>query len=108
MTKYKDLKLIDSRWIDSEIEIANSKCDDFNKYLNAHNALCYKIRREVLKEVSEKLIDATPILKETWDAAETRTYQERNLNRNDIDAPNFEQFLETEVKLLNNGENILL
>lgn len=90
MTKYKNIKLIAFDF-DAEIE-------KYDKLLSSQNIMStayivYDVKLILLKELRENLIDATPILKETWDAA-----NEWNRPAGFDSGVNFEQFLETEVK----------
>ncbi len=93
MTKYKDLKLIDSVWLDNRIK-------GYKEYLKSlpqteENVDGFKIHRAIISEyevLKSKLIDATPILTETF----TIGYNSENQYKY---SRNLEQFLNTEVKL---------
>lgn len=100
MTTYKDLKLIDSNWIDERIK-------GYKEYLKSlpkteENVDDFKVHRAIISEyqiLKLQLIDATPILKESFETGiQAINYDERkgfSVNKN-----LFEQLLNTEVKII--------
>jgi hypothetical protein len=90
--KYNELKYVDESFLDSRIK--------YYEYLLIGNTMLhdhpFHIILNELREQKSKLIDATPILKETWNAAK------EPYKTNDYGTSGFEslgEFLETEVKL---------
>lgn len=96
---YKDLKVIDSSWIDERIvELQGvlfgvTLTDETIRY----NSIDAKIK--LLEAIKLELIDATPILEKAYNTGYTKCYYK---SFSTTQKPGFEELLNTEVKLLNN------
>lgn len=88
---YKDLKVIDSSWIDERIVdlqaalLGVTMTDETIRY----SVIDAKIK--LLEAIKLQLIDATPILEDTFDAGVRYA-------ANESEYPNMEQFLNKEIK----------
>lgn len=98
--KYKDLKIIDSSLIDNEIEKYDRLIKEANKLSTAF--VIYTVRRGLLIELKGKIIDATPILSNTFregfDEGITAAFCDDKNDRELMYKHDLKEFLNTEVK----------
>ena len=94
---YKDLKLIDSNWLDERIQIVTE-----SKIFHSENGHSFEMvdcinELKALQLVKSKLIDATPILTDCWD--ECQGICKCNTDMGEVMASReyLEEFLNTEV-----------
>ena len=87
--KYSEIKCIDSSWIDAEVERLKLELTELPE--NRRPLMEILSEEKIFKLIKSKLIDATPILAETWTAS--------NKFSNNVGIE-FEQFLNTEVKTI--------
>ena len=92
---YKDLKVIDSSWIDERIVdlqaalLGVTMTDETIRY----SVIDAKIK--LLEAIKLQMLDATPILEKAYNTGYTKCYYN---SFSTIQKPEFEQFLNTEVK----------
>jgi len=96
---YKDLKVIDSNWLDERIQIVTE-----SKIFHSENGHSFEMvdcinELKALQLVKSKLIDATPILEKAYNTGYTKCYYK---SFSTTQKPGFEELLNTEIKLLNN------
>jgi hypothetical protein len=91
---YKDLKVIDSSWIDDMWLIYDKQFEDAETLMEQSDA---GFKKHFLEEIKSKMIDATPILTDCWD--ECQAICKCNTDMGEVMASReyLGQFLNTEI-----------